>query len=311
MPSDFGEGWVSSPIERWMIILLKSGALFWIGGFAAWALHTDVDLAGVWEEFMAGDIKPVQALLLIFILLVALALVASILKRFDLFVLRLLEGYWPLPLRSWWVKMRDGRIRERRDELVKLEKEKRAGPLSFKKQAKHAKLDWEFVHIPNRTDERMPTRLGNILHSMELYPQKRYGLNAFVCWPRLWLLLPEHVRQELVRARHNLDVSARIWTWSMLFTIWGVWEPLATPAGLLVSLFAYRWILQAAIIYGQLVKSAFDLHRFALYESLRWPIPDIFENEQEEGNKLSNYLFRNFVEKPRQNSGSKIIITQI
>jgi hypothetical protein len=30
---------------------------------------------------------------------------------------------------------------------------------------------------------------------------------------------------------------------------------------------------QTALVYGKLVRSAFDLHRFALYERVHWSLP--------------------------------------
>ncbi len=315
MPSDFGEGWVSSPVEKWMIVLLESGVLVWVGGFIAWgydltalAWRPGFAPAEFLQKFMDTQISPVQALLLIFVLLVILALIARIVKRFDLFVLRALEGYWPLCIRLRCVKWQDKAVKEKRKNIDELEDKKRTRMLTPKEEIKHAELDSEFVYIPSRLNDRMPTRLGNILSSVEVYPRVRYGLDAFVFWPRLWLLLPEEVKQELIRARYNLDVSVRIWTWSILFTIWGIWAPLAAPTGLFISLFAYRWIMQAAKVYGQLVKSAFDLYRFSLYESLHWTFPDNLENEREEGERLTNFLYRGFIEKSCQNSTSKIII---
>lgn len=315
MPSDFGEGWVSSPVEKWMIILVESGVLVWVGGFIIWgydltelAWRPGFAPAELWQKFRNANIQPVQALLFIFVLLVILALIARIVKRFDLFVLRTLEGYWPLCIRLRCVKLQDKTVVKKRKTLNELEDKRRTGRLTPKEGIKHVELDSEFVYIPSRLNDRMPTRLGNILSSVEIYPQIRYGLDAFVFWPRLWLLLPDDVKQELIRARYNLDVSVRICTWSILFTIWGIWAPLAAPTGLFISLFAYHWIMQAAKVYGQLVKSAFDLYRFSLYESLHWTFPDNLENEREEGERLTNFLYRGFIEKPSQDSASKIII---
>jgi len=164
---------------------------------------------------------------------------------------------------------------------------------SPEEDAEFAGLDNKLAYIPENPAHRMPTQLGNYLRAVEMRPDQKYGLNAFVCWPRLWLVLPEPVKKELAEARDKLDTAVRVWSWGALFLIWTYYAWWAIPVSIFAVSIAYRWILQAAKIYGQLVESAFDLHRFALYESLHWDFPDDFKNECEEGKKLTAYLFRN------------------
>jgi len=47
------------------------------------------------------------------------------------------------------------------------------------------------MHTPAESDRHMPTKLGNILRAAELRSKDKYGLDAVICWPRLWLLLPD------------------------------------------------------------------------------------------------------------------------
>jgi len=293
MVSDFGEGWVGSPIERWLVIFLKSGVLFWIGGLAAWLWHIDADWITIWQQFMSADIKPVQALLLIFILMLLLAMVASIIKRFDTSVLRLLEGYWrPRWISVLIVRMQHRSIEKQRQRLNKLAQLAKTRPLKPEEQADYVRLDWQIMYIPHDLSQRMPTRLGNLLRAIELQPRLRYGLNAFVCWHHLWLVLPDDVKMEIIKARHQLNTAVRIWMWSVLFLIWGYWAWWAIPLGLFAALLDYRWILESAKTYGLLVEASFNLHRFSLYRAMNWPLPEIPEQEKAHGEQLTKYLFR-------------------
>ncbi len=144
----------------------------------------------------------------------------------------------------------------------------------------------------------MPTKLGNILRSAENRPWDKYGLDAVICWPRLWLLLPEEVKKELSEARASLDSAARTLLWGVLFLVWTIWAWWALLVGLIIAIWAYQWALNAAEVYGDLLESTFDLHRFSLYDMLRWPPPENSVVEKEEGTKLTRYLFRGILASP-------------
>jgi hypothetical protein len=55
---------------------------------------------------------------------------------------------------------------------------------------------------------------------------------------------------------------------------------------------AYRWLLNAAIISGDLLESVFDLYRLELYRSLRWPFPPSPQQERQLGEQLTAYLWK-------------------
>lgn len=109
--------------------------------------------------------------------------------------------------------------------------------------------------------------MGNILRAAERKPSEKYGLDAVICWSRLWLLLPDTVKQDLQAARADLNTAARVWLWSILFCGWAflAWNP-ATPfltnllalwplLGLLSVGLAYQWAIAAAQTYGELIES--------------------------------------------------------
>jgi hypothetical protein len=138
----------------------------------------------------------------------------------------------------------------------------------------------------------MPTQFGNILRAAEERPQNQYGLDTFICWSRLWLLLPDSVKTELTEARMTLNIGARIWLWSLLFLLWTPLAWWAFPAGVISAYLAYHWLLNSAIIYGDLLESAFDLYRLELYKALRLPLPKSSQEERQLGEQLTAYLWK-------------------
>ena len=71
------------------------------------------------------------------------------------------------------------------------------------------------------------------------------------------------------------------------------WTPLALVAGLGVAISsAVFWVPSRAETFGELMESSFDLYRFALYEQLRWPLPENPDDERKAGELLSEYVWR-------------------
>ena len=77
----------------------------------------------------------------------------------------------------------------------------------------------------------MPTSIGNILRAAERRPADKYGLDAIIVWPRLWLLLPEATRTELRAAYGSLDLATATVIWGVLFCAFAPFTWLAVPAG--------------------------------------------------------------------------------
>lgn len=279
--------------EHWVVALLTPAFVFWVGGIGAWAWHSGWTRFNDFLTFFTQLSESAQVALVIGGLLVIM-ISAVIIQRIELGALRLLEGYWPhwtWPLRRRLIAKQNKYI-DRKDARFQALARKGLLNLTPEEREDYVALDWAHMHVPAVPTERMPTRLGNILRAAERRPRDKYGLDTIVCWPRLWLLLPDTVRNELTEARANLNTAVRIWLWGMLFLVWSVWTVLAVPMGLLVALFAYRYTQRAAEIYGELFEAAFDLHRTTLYESLRWPLPATPADERRLGEMLTAYLWR-------------------
>ncbi len=167
--------------------------------------------------------------------------------------------------------------------------------------------EW-FLFFPPEKHNVMPTRLGNILRASEFYSLKRYGLDAVVAWPRLQSLLPPEFAADLRKAKANFDLFLVLTTQAALFAlVWQIvlgrfthrWDLfLLTSLGWLVALFAYRGALQAARVYGELIKAAFDLHRWELLKALHLKLPDKYDDERELWQEVNGLLYRTYRPNP-------------
>lgn len=307
--------------EKWAATLLTPAFVFWLGGFVAAIQRWDWNFLVKKFSLYPGSLQTA-------ILVGALCLVAAsafVIERFDLIALRVLEGYyWPpaigrlrihhyelhrkqlvakgQDLRQYEEKERDTfqRLKTKIDTqgaatLTQTDKEKYLlldkQLLDSDKQAILLRTRRQLRDLPAVTD-LMPTRLGNLIRAAERRPLTRYGLDAVVCWPYLWLLIPDTAKQSLQQARSDLNSSARLCLWSLLFLSWvsiGAWW--VFPIAVLSALFAYYvWALAAARTYSDLIEAAFALYRFRLYEELRWPLPSDPAVEREAGRALTAYL---------------------
>lgn len=282
--------------KEWIAKVFTPAFVFWFGGLLTWALHSPTN----WNtlEQWLNQKTLVQPFTTLIVALLTVATSAIVIQQFELPVLRLLEGYWPRwmqPLRRRLIKMQKIKAEKAEKRFQGLASQGIEN-LTLEEADEYVQLDWQLKQTPTQSDRLMPTRLGNILRAAERRPLEKYGLESVICFPRLWLLLPNEVKTELTEARAKLNTMVRVWIWSLLFLIWSIWAWWAIPLGIISAVLAYRWMLNAAAIYGDLVESAFDLHRIALYKALRWKLPKNSTEEQDTGKALTNYLWRGFTE---------------
>lgn len=298
MLGKFWEGVGDKLADRWADVSVPA-LVFWLGGLLAWTYghggwgHLAASTHWLTRLSTTGQVATALAAL------IGVAGSGVIVTRFTFPVLQILEGYWPRfcgPLRRL-VIVRVVIPAADRD----MKKWKKLAPLildspskvTAEQLAEFARADLRRRRRPAQPPEYMPTRTGNILRAAETWPAHKYGLNSVIVWPRLWLLFPDFVREELASARAGLDSAVASVIWGLLFCLFAFWTPLALLAGLGVAAgAAVFWVPSRAETFGDLVEAAFDLYRASLYEQLRWPLPEDPEDERVAGALLTEYLWR-------------------
>ncbi|XVV05941.1 hypothetical protein ACQPW3_11335 [Actinosynnema sp. CA-248983] len=318
--------------KQWAARALTAALAFWSAGVAAmwWSAHGAGVGARGWAAELTASAKAIGALpgltqgLLLVGGLALVAVSAALVERVTLPVLRLLEGYWSRPrrLRAALVGRRARRHARWAERVATLATRQRLGSLSpaeFRElrapatdpervrelRAKQASgFDAAMAarlgrgrahlrHTPRSDAMRMPTRLGDIVRAAELRPAEKYGLDAVVCWNALWVLLPDGIKTELVQARTELDRAIRSWVWGVLFLVWTPWTWWAAVVAVVVPTTSYYvGALGAARLFGELTGTAFDLHRFDLYDKVRLPRPTSpAEERRVTGPRVTNQLW--------------------
>lgn len=296
MLNKFWESIGSNVAERWLDYIFGPAFLFWAGGFGLYVWKTGwqtvVNNAQALDPFQQGALLVMTIILLVFSSVLMQAI------RFS--ILRALEGYWPWPINFLGlgiVALQKPYFQKKYAALRRLASED-PKDLDSVQQEKLIQLDtWAHLH-PAKSKDLLPTSLGNILRARELAPERKYGLDAIVCWPRLWPLLPENVRLDLTNSRSSLDRLAELWFWGLLFCYWAFLTPWAVLIGLLWMLMTYAMARQSAIAYGDLLESAFDLYRFLLYDAMGWSRPKNTQDEKALGAQVTEYLWRGTLPKP-------------
>lgn len=282
--------------DRWAAILVPA-LLFWGGAMLAWAYgsYRWQRLTIITELIHSQNAAAQIAVALSAVVVVVVS--AVVVQALTNPVLRLLEGYWPPPVMKtigvWKVKrIAAGRACEATT-WQQLQQRAQDGALSAAQRRSLGELERRRRYRPVLDDELMPTRIGNTLRAAETRPAHRYGLEAVVVWPRLWLVMPDTARQEIATARGSLDSSVAVAIWGVGFICLSSLAWWAAPLGAMIAVLAVIfWIPVRAEVFAELVEGCFDLYRTALYTQLRWPVPKTPAKEQDAGQNLTRYLAR-------------------
>ena len=180
-----------------------------------------------------------------------------------------------------------------RDELSSLYQANEKGALPSREVDVMNKLDETLRLAPVNEQNWKPTKIGNILSAAEERSLSKYGLDAVVCFPRIFPLLSADERQSLQIKYDALlsSVNSMLWCVLGILFVEATWWALPISAGLACAVY-YGWVLNRAAEFGDALETAFDLRRKDLYKTLRWPLPKNPEKEYEAGQQVSSYLWR-------------------
>ncbi|MEU6370091.1 hypothetical protein ABZ876_31300 [Streptomyces sp. NPDC046931] len=284
--------------ERFVLALLSPAATFWSAGALAWFDgHASGGRRPTALNETTSRITGLPAAAQLFLVLGVLALLTAsgtFVNALSLPMLRLMEGYWPRFLAAPRRRLVGRKANRRAFAATRWRALMLTGEdsLTPEETAEAIQLDRVLNRIPPSPAQQMPTRLGNTLRSAESRPARKYGLDPVVCWPHLWLLLPDPAREEISHARASLDRAATWTIWGLLLLVWTPWSAWAIPAALVVATTSYLAAVRTATAYADLVEAVWDLHRSTLYKALRWPLPVDPAAEFAAGKAITAYLRR-------------------
>ena len=278
--------------------------------------------------------------------LLLIVISSSFIESSQLSIFRYLEGYWPKPfkiLSQYLIRICKKKLDKKRYNFEKLEEKKeeweKTKPrwielcqkrsscilnneeedeykhilsLMFKpEEYKRAViLDKELDAYPQNSDHLLPTSIGNLLRATEEYPIIRYGLEPFIVWPRLWLVLSEDIKKEHNLALAEVNKYTQFFVWALIsFFVWSslILLYFLKLTSIMVAFFSFLLVLflisipliiiynnlyHATSVYCEVFCSIFDLYRFDLYRKLHLKAPTSLDDEDLKGESLSRYLKR-------------------
>jgi hypothetical protein len=274
------------------IAISTQGLVFWAGGLVAVSASTGQSPL-TWSQ----EQQPNTRIFVAVAAALAVVLSGAAVRRLTPTVLGLLEGYgWPSwPRRAMTARQQRRRQRLRaRWEALRAELDDDGGhDAAPNKYDDLVRTDTALRRIPAAPRRQLPTWVGNTLRAAESRPYEKYGLDAVKCWPHLWLLLPAETRGQLAATRAALDSAVSALIWAAAFVIWTPWSWWAAPVAVVAVAVLHRGPLRTSCAaFADVLEAAFDLHRFALYTALRWPVPGNPAQEREQGKQLTTYLWR-------------------
>lgn len=271
--------------SRFALTLFFPSLIFWVGLSAVYFAPSGVTTAVTTWRAQNADIQTIQ-------IIMALAWVtffAYLLGNQLVWLTKQFEGYWDwLP----WFGTRFANWRRKHYEHM----------LQWLAHNGSNESIYYGFPFPNEPEELLPTRLGNILKNSERYSYQRYDMDAVLLWPRLYAILPESFVKSFGGAKASLDFMLIISSLSLLFCfttgVYLLWIQanwwlflLCFLGGFILAKLAYNSALEAAVTYGQLIKSAFDLYKDDLIKQLGYEQPKSVAEERKFWSQLHDLVY--------------------
>lgn len=178
------------------------------------------------------------------------------------------------------------------------------------------KEDWSRIY-PQRAREIRATKFGNVLRAFEEYPAVMWNIEPISTWVRLAAVLPADFATQVADAKTSVTlllnscVVATVLAFETALLAgpsaeakW-LWAALAW---VVIAIFAYAATPTAARIWGEYVRTAFDLYRLDLLARMKVELPSrpfTFEEEREVWASVQQATY--YTDYPPQ--GLKIVVT--
>ncbi len=259
-------------------LILSSGALYH---------HPSID-----DVFKAIDNLNGERIAIIILTILS---VNVILQPFQIAMIKFLEGYWGV--NRMVQRVFDIGVELQRRKLNALEIMTELGTSSGDRR----RQEWAAMQLRSypRTTRLLPTRLGNVMRAHEDRAGGRYGLATVTTWPRIFPQLSERLSIGVRDARAQLDSStalcvtffaAALVSLALLVPHGGIWILVIPSSVGLLALISYRSAVTSARVYGRLLETAYDLHRFDMLTALHYQLPQMAQEEVAFNRQLSTFL---------------------
>lgn len=173
--------------------------------------------------------------------------------------------------------------------------------LDLKAEAERRSIADESIRLaagyPDKDEDMMPTRFGNVMRRYERLAGSQYGLDAVKVIRQIALVAPDRRVNYLNDQRQLLDLSIRMSATSIVATLiavaflWrhGPWLMIAlVPYS--VAYISYRGAIVVAHEYCAAFSAIIDLDRFTLYANLRMRMPKNTKAERRMNSRLVELL---------------------
>lgn len=149
----------------------------------------------------------------------------------------------------------------------------------------------------------LPTKLGNVFKSLEIYPEWKYGMDGIFFWTRIELLMSEANRKTMDKMRAFVDMFVAL-TWIFFFAtiVYSLFlafsekyffSAVSLVLFILCSLLSYNLAVHSAVNFGYYGRSIFDLYRKGLWEKINTNQFDKLDSlpEKERWDNIHRYLW--------------------
>jgi hypothetical protein len=231
---------------------------------------------------------------------------AVLLSVLNLPTYRLLEGYFgPFSLRRRYDRYRNT-LKKEQDNLKTAFNKISTGEGTAAEY--YERLRRLSIIYPTDVDSVMPTKFGNVIAAFENYTRVVYGVDSVGTWLRLAAIIPTHYLLAIENAKAEVDffvtslvvvnvcilvaiAKLGVSVYSVisigpLADVWGIivhieWRFLACVVALgIIEWLVYRGAIDRAKVWGEFVKSAFDVYLPDLAYQLGYKLPPSWERRK-------------------------------
>jgi hypothetical protein len=168
-----------------------------------------------------------------------------------------------------------------------------------------AKLYKAVLYFPDQQEFVLPTKFGNVMRALDVYPRVVYGIDSVPTWRHLTMIIPNRVDEKVKDARAIVDFTLNTLALSSLLLLiylalvgyaivtnkpFDVAQPGIALALIFVVAGCWFFLPEAAVQWGFAVKAVFDLNRERLAARLGFRLPPSAEQEFEFWENVSQTL---------------------